>query len=47
MGKVTDSVYMGVRTLEMTLAKRAANTRGGWEKHLAFMKKRKLMSLRR
>jgi len=46
-GKVTDYVYMGVYTLEMILTKRVANTRGGWEKHFVFIKKRKLMSLSR
>jgi hypothetical protein len=32
---------MGIYRHEMILVKRAANTRGGWEKHLAFIKKKK------
>jgi hypothetical protein len=31
---------MGVYNLETILAKRAANKRGRWEKHLAFIKKK-------
>jgi hypothetical protein len=36
---------MGVYKLETILAKRAANTRGGWEKHLAFIKKKENLCL--